>query len=430
MANSFHRNARAAKKPTVRKGKSKKNMLIKAVVMAFLLYVLLSVIAGISNNMTTATALKGSVEEEISASGYIFRNQTVIKAPVSGYLECFTEEGERVNGSQDIGYIYVGEYESKDIDKIRELNEKIVRLEKNIADLGSYAKNTVMAEQRISSTVRELSDKRQKYDMSITAEYKEELDSYSSRKYSMENQKETNPEEELNKLKSELHQLENTTNGEKVAIHSTGEGVFSSKIDGLEDKLTFEVIEGVTPSYLSGLKENDTQRGETVAENEAFCKIVDNYEWYFVATVDSSLAENFVVGNNIKIRFYNLSDNEIVGTIKKVSKEENGKVAVAIYTNRYVEGIYSESYVDAEFIMVSQEGIKLPVESLRVKDGQPGVYVLRLDVARFVPINVKYKNDKWAIVSPVTDLNLEYKLQMYDEVIVEAKNLEDGKVVR
>ena len=50
-------------------------------------------------------------------------------------------------------------------------------------------------------------------------------------------------------------------------------------------------------------------------------------------------------------------------------------------------------------------------------------------MARFVPVNVRYKNDEWAVVSAVTDTGSEYRLQIYDEVVVDAKNLEDGKVV-
>ena len=56
--------------------------------------------------------------------------------------------------------------------------------------------------------------------------------------------------------------------------------------------------------------------------------------------------------------------------------------------------------------------------------------MLRLDVARFVPVNVHYKNGDWAIISSADGVISEYKLQIYDEVIVESKNLEDGKVVR
>ena len=105
-------------------------------------------------------------------------------------------------------------------------------------------------------------------------------------------------------------------------------------------------------------------------------------------------------------------------------------MAVTVYTNRFVEGIYSTSRASAEIVTTSAEGIKLPAKSLHVQDGQTGVFVLRLDVARFVPVNVRYKNGEWAIVSAVVDTGAEYKLQIYDEVIVEAKNLEDGKVVR
>ncbi|MBO5364521.1 MAG: hypothetical protein J6A56_03545, partial [Clostridia bacterium] len=90
---------------------------------------------------------------------------------------------------------------------------------------------------------------------------------------------------------------------------------------------------------------------------------------------------------------------------------------------------YGISRASAEVITVSAEGIKVPVESLHVKDGAPGVYVLRLGVAQFVPVRLHYRNENWAIISAVQSGDAPY-LKIYDEVVVEAKNLESGKVVR
>ena len=138
--------------------------------------------------------------------------------------------------------------------------------------------------------------------------------------------------------------------------------------------------------------------------------------------------EDLSVGSQVDLAFYDLTSSSIVGNIKRISDKENNKCAVVVKTNRYVDGIYSISEIKSELITVSVEGIKLPVDAIRVKDGVTGVYVIRLDVARFVPVNVKYRNEDFSIVSAKeTD---GFKLKLYDEVIVECRNLEDGKIVR
>ena len=47
-----------------------------------------------------------------------------------------------------------------------------------------------------------------------------------------------------------------------------------------------------------------------------------------------------------------------------------------------------------------------------------------------MPVNVKYKNSEWAIVSAVDSQNGDGRLRIYDEVIVNYKTLEEGKIVR
>ena len=146
--------------------------------------------------------------------------------------------------------------------------------------------------------------------------------------------------------------------------------------------------------------------------------------------MEEKAARDLTIGQSVRLRFYDITDSAVYGLIKAISPEEKGKVTLTISTNRYVESIYSTSRTAAEVLTASYEGIKVPSDSLRVVDGQTGVYVIRLDVAHFVPVNLKYKNDEWAIIRSADNPDFEYKLQIYDEVVVDSKNLSDGKVVR
>ena len=160
------------------------------------------------------------------------------------------------------------------------------------------------------------------------------------------------------------------------------------------------------------------------------CKIVNNYKWAYVTLVDEKKVADLREGASVNLLFYDLANDSVKGTVVHISDADNGKKAVVINTNRFVDGVYSSSRANAEMILVWVDGIRLPVSCLHVQEGVTGVYVVRLDTAKFVPVNVKYKNEQWTVVSAAETDGSGSMLQEYDEVIVEGKNISDGKVVR
>lgn len=429
MENSSDFLDRMTSRRAKRHKKQKRSWIIKGILSVAALYLVFSVIFSFRSSMTTAIALKGTIEEEILADGYVFRDQKVMIAPASGYLEAWVSEGDRVREGQSLGCIYTGEYDPERSQKIQELNRQISQLEHGTPE-ATYSGNSVMAEQKIASAVRDMSDLRTEHDISNLTEGKENLNLLIARKRNTESGTAEDKDAALTALKSQLKELENATEGGKHELTAPGAGVFYSRIDGMEDKLSLAALDQVSVSYLKELDKIPLTRSSDVVQNEPVGKVVNNYGWYFSANVDAKDAERLKVGQSIRMRFFDLSDTTVYGTVRTLSGEEDGKVAVTIYTNRYVEGIYAASRTSAELVLVRSEGIKVPVQSLHMQDNQTGVYVLRLGVARFVPVQVRYKNSDWAIIGAVTDTGAEYKLQIYDEVVVESKNLEDGKVVR
>ncbi len=429
MVNAEESNNRITKRRAKNQRRKKRNWVLGGIASAIVLYLLLSVIFSFYSSMSTMIAMKGAVEESVLADGYVIRKQQTIPAPAAGYLECRVNEGDRVTEGQILGYVYTGDYDPERSGRIRELSARIAQLE-NTETNDTYAANGVMVEQKIASAARSYSDMRQDRDMSKLNEQAEELSQLIERKHAMNSGGSVDKTEQLNALKQELYDLEISTGGSKHPIVSPASGVFSAKIDGMEDKLIYEDAEGLTPADLKELDGMKISQKENVVAGEPVCKIVDNYGWYFVAALEEEQAKDLWVGETLDLRFFDFADAPVEGTVRTISQPDKGRVAVAIHTNRYVEGIYASSRTSADLVTVCAEGIKLPVESIHVRDGQTGVYVLRLDVARFVPVDIRYKNEDWAIVSAVLDGGFEYRLQIYDEVIVEAKKLEDGKVVR
>ena len=206
-------------------------------------------------------------------------------------------------------------------------------------------------------------------------------------------------------------------------------GIFCPRTDGLEDRFEYSKTKDLTPSYLDELDGILPTVSQTVTGGQPLCKIINNYTWCFAANTDNEIADTLTEGQSVKLEFFDLDDNIVPGKISRISQEENGKVTVVVSTNRYVKGIYSVNRINCDIVTVNVEGIKLPVGCLRVKDGVEGVFVVRLDRAKFVPVTVNYKNSEWAIVTPIDDVG-NTKLKIYDEVIVDAKSVEDDKIIR
>lgn len=400
---------------------SKKTFIIIAAAAVFI-YIAAATISSILGSLSTTTALTGVLTESFRADGYIFRQQNVINAPGSGHLECIVSDGDRVSEGQVIGYIYSEKPNPETVDKIKELSHLLAQI--GIGnDETTYTSASAASGSKVSSMIRDMSDERSKRNLNITAERKDELNYLLKQEPGSSNKSLT-----ADAIQAELDSL-NRGVGLLHTIKAETGGVFCPRTDGLEDALDSNRAKELTPSYLNDLDDRESVITQSVEAGQPLCKIINNYSWYFAANVDSNQASALKEGQGIRMEFFDLSDTPIKGTVSRISAEEGGKATVVISTNRYVKGIYSTNRISADIVTVSVEGIKLPVSCLRVRDGVEGVFVIRLDRAKFVPVNVKYKNDKWAIVSPVENTG-SIKLQMYDEVIADSKSVEEDKIVR
>ncbi|MDD6717717.1 MAG: HlyD family efflux transporter periplasmic adaptor subunit, partial [bacterium] len=67
--------------------------------------------------------------------------------------------------------------------------------------------------------------------------------------------------------------------------------------------------------------------------------------------------------------------------------------------------------------------------ALHIKDGAKGVYVKYGDLQRFRRITILYEDENYILVPKDGALGTENEVRLYDEVIVEGTNLQDGKLL-
>ena len=81
----------------------------------------------------------------------------------------------------------------------------------------------------------------------------------------------------------------------------------------------------------------------------------------------------------------------------------------------------------AEIVFTSYAGLRVPKSAVRVENGQTGVYILEGTLAKWKPITILHDTGESYVVT--LDTSSTNNLWPGDELIINAKNLYDGKVV-
>ena len=81
---------------------------------------------------------------------------------------------------------------------------------------------------------------------------------------------------------------------------------------------------------------------------------------------------------------------------------------------------------DIEIRYDSYEGIKAPTSAVHVVDDKKGVYVLISSQVKFREADIIYSTDDFVLLS--YDADNQNGIRIYDKIITQGKDLEDGKV--
>ena len=142
---------------------------------------------------------------------------------------------------------------------------------------------------------------------------------------------------------------------------------------------------------------------------------MDNSIWYVSLVCNKEDAKSFSVGEHVSLRFEGES-GEAKGVVEYISKEQSGKYMVTISSSSYANYPMMNRFASLTVVKESHRGLKIPLKSIRVKDGKSGVYVKTENTLRYKEIEILCKDDKYAIVK--FDNTRSGSLLLYDEVVV------------
>ena len=375
----------------------KKKFIIYIMLGIISIYIISAIYLIMKTPTDTVTVDKGMLTFEESTTGYIIRNEKLVKGKkYKNGMYQIVSEGERAAKNQAI-FRYYGDNEEKLQKQIGEVNLKIQEaLEKEKINFPSDIKNLDERIEQKMKDINEITDVQElseiKKDINDLIEKKAKISGESSAKGSY-----------IKKLINQKEKYEKQLESGSETIKASISGVVSYRVDGLENVLKVDDFSNLTSEVLENL---NLKTGKIISTNDESAKIIDNFGCYIATVVDSYVAKDSKQGDNVKITLS--SGNEVTGTIDYKKEQEDGQTLIVFKITTLTEELISYRKISCNITWWRYSGLKVPNDAI-TEDGNGLKYVLKKTVSGTskVLIKVLKTNDKYSIISTYSTEDLK-----------------------
>jgi len=402
----------------------KKNGFVKFVLgfvfLGILVFVSIQVYRNTQTPLRTELAGYYKAYDSIDTSGLVLREERIIESGESGVKTYMVEDGGRVGKGGVVIEVFSDEEAAKTKARIAVLDEEINALSEVTKLSDSYVLHTDTLGAQMNGKLSELRRIVDRQTMTALEAAKKEYANFMN-KYRIGMGREENYNERVTQLKAEKQTLEGRKADSKK-ITASEAGYFVSEADGYEGLVEFKDIPALDYDALTALK----GQAKTVPPNSVG-KLVTGYDWYLVCELDEASVKKISEGTAMSILLPFAVNEELDCTVAALNHSPGKKsTAVLRCSNMYKElSLIREQHV--RLILKKYEGLQISKKAIRFQDGERGVYVVSKQKIIFKKIDVIYTESSYVICS--TDPSKESSLWLYDEVVVEGKDLYEGKVV-
>ncbi len=404
--------------------------IVGAVLLVFFIHQLYAVF---HNPVTTEIVHTDKAVDGININGVIIRNEETIKSNTNQALHFEINDNERVAANGIIAKIYATDTQSIAAAELETVKREIENIEElhnyndlNAVDIGTLNSKLYEVFNIISATgaTGQFSSLQDEMDEMLTLLNRRKLATGQEVDFTVQ----------LEALKAKKIELEAQIGEPSSALRSDKSGYFVSTTDGYEGVLTPQSLDGITPEFL------DTMQPANNNDSSVVGKLVSDYTWYIAATVSINDSLGFKVGDKLSINTSLKSNPELDVTVHKINMSPGSDRAVIIFSCQEMNGELSSMRSGTMTVVKkTYSGLRVSSKALRVvktdivengvKTGEKavtGVYVVNGVTAKFVPVNIIYSYDGFALCEKKSD---DGNLRLYDEVIVKGKNIYDGKII-
>lgn len=362
-----------------------------------------------------------TIEETIDFKGFALRDEKIIDTSASGTVIPLAHDGKRVANGDDIAVVCQNDDQAAAYTKLESLKHELERY-KNINDPdGTQELSADKLNTKISDAYDDIMD-------AITTGAYDELPDALTAYADKCATKQILTEGSID-LSAKLTSLENeiaTLTAQNInysSVKAPKSGYYINTIDGYESALSYKDALSLTSQQI----ESALNAEPAAVSGNSLGKIVEIYKWYIVGETENQNSSYFKNGAKITVNFPKEGVNHVTMLVEKADTQGD-KMTVVLSCSLMDETFANMRTEDMQIVTKSHTGYRVPSNVIRFdEDNNTGIYVLRGKIITFIPVEIIYTEDDFAIISSSSSNGKSVRL--YDEVIIKGKDLEDGKVI-
>ncbi len=376
-------------------------------------------------DLETQTALTSTVYEKIDAQALIVRNEHTIDNSSGGITVPCTEDGAKINVGGNVAMVFSSSENATQYSKYAEI-------QKNLEYYENLESQTMGQAANVESINNEINENVNEYIRCVNDSNIEESDNAANVLNDSLIRRQLIVGENIDfvsiiqNLRKQAETFSASSSKPDKYITTDESGVFSSYTDGYENIVDYDKIESISADKLKKALKTVSSSNEKKADYIG--KLVTSYGWYFACVVPSDSVSSISDGESVDVALKNDDDTILKAEIISGADPEAEKkeTVLILKCNDMDSRIASLRKEDIEIRYDKYAGIKVPVDALHVVDGKKGVYALISSQVKFREAEVIYTEDDYVLLS--YDPDNENGIRLYDKIITQGKDLEDGKV--
>lgn len=424
----------------MKQGKSIITIVMLLLAAAIAIYFGFYVYDSLNDPFSTTLAYAYTEYDSAQAQGLLVREEQVLTTQ-EGIVEVVCGESKKVAVGELVARVYRDSRAKSDYAQLERLEQEIALLQ-SVAGSGVGVESAARLDEDILDAVVQL---RASVSLSDYTQMQEQIQQVKSnvlkRGYTYgDGVTVADLQARLKQLRQERSEQSQQFAGAATNIRSSQSGVFSSYVDGYENRLTPEQLSEITLEQLDQLIEE----GTSLPESGCVGKVITSNRWYFVCRLDEEAAARLPIKDKDKtvtVRFVGDFSQDVKMRVERVGKPENGQALVVLSSDRYLARTTQLRQQTAQVIFDGFEGLRVPKQALRMEyenytDKETGVetqvrrlgvYVLVSGRAEFKEVKVVAEGSDYYVLRSAQAGSRAFRAG--DEVIVRAVGLQDGQLL-
>lgn len=397
----------------------------------FLMY---HIIGSLTTEVETASITFTTQEQVSEYDAYIFRGESLLYTSPgdAGNINFLLEDGTKVSVGEEVCQVYAGSNSAESGIALAEIEDKLEMLRNSNLEENVNYSDTQLIDTAINDAYYTLLSRMADGAAGYAMAKADDLVSAMNQRLIITKHVE-NFDRQIADLEARRTALITGSGTAAESVFSDCAGYYYSDIDGFEEIFSSEKISNLTldeyDSLISSAADVSLQKNSLGGTNCG--KIVTEYNWYIGVKITTEESRSYTEGYTYTVIFPYNSDLRIEMILDRmILQADDDRVVLVFRTNSIPEHFSFLRRQSVQIVTNTWEGYKVPISAVRIIDGVQGVYILEGYVVEFRRIDPMREIDGYFIcrendgTSDDADL-----LELYDHIIINGKNLYEGKII-